>query len=181
MADTTAKPAKSQGSATKPRARKPRSAKTAATVAPAEAARSRFAAALEEAKSGAAVLTDDARARAAALAEETRKRSEELAEQARLKAVELAEQGKSKAVDALEGLGRKVEENATVIDEKLGPEYGDYARGASRTLQQTAARLEGKSVEDLAADAREYVRRNPGKSLGIAVVAGYLLSRLFRR
>ena len=190
MAQDTPKPA-----AAKPRSTKPRAAKAkAAPAAPAgvEVARSRFTAAVEEAKAGAAALTGEAKARAATLtgtakeraaayAGDARAKGEGYAGEARAKAAELAVEGKAKAGEALVGLSRVVDENAPVIDEKLGQKYGDYARSASRSLQSTADKLNAKSVEELGEDAREYVRQNPGKSLGIAVVAGYLLSRLFRR
>ena len=72
-------------------------------------------------------------------------------------------------------------DNAGTLDEKLGPKYGDYARSASRSLQETAAKLESKSVDELTEDAREMVRKNPGAAVGIAAVAGFFLARLFRK
>lgn len=175
MADNTAKPTTS-----KPRAPKA-AALTANEAAPTSEARSRFNAALDEAKAGAAALKTEARGRAASYAGDARARGEDWAADARVKASELATDGKNKAGEALVGLSRVVDENAPAIDEKLGQKYGDYARTASRSLQNTATSLQNKSVEDLGDDAREYVRQNPGKSVGIAVIAGYLISRLFRR
>ena len=166
----------------KPRAAKPRAAKPAAAkAAPASEARARFSAAVDEAKAGAAALTAEARGRATAYAGDARVRGEDWAAEAKTKAGELATEGKNKAGEALVGLSRVVDDNTGVIDEKLGQKYGDYARSASRSLSNTATTLQNKSVEELGGDAREYVRQNPGKSLGIAVVAGYLISRLFRR
>lgn len=144
-------------------------------------ARSRFNAALDEAKAGAAALKAEARDRSYAYAGEARTRSEDWAADAKVKAGELAVQGKAKASEALSGLSRVVDENAPAIDEKLGQKYGDYARSASRSIQTTADKLNAKSVDELGADAREYVRQNPGKSIGFAVLAGYIVSRLFRR
>ena len=173
---------------TTPRTSKPRAAKPAAAAAltstdavPTSEARSRFNAALDEAKAGAAALKVDAKDRAAAYAGDARTRGEDLASEARAKAAVLAAEGKNKASEALVGLSRVVDDNVTVIDDKLGQKYGDYARSASRSLQDTANTLQSKSVDDLGNDAREYVRQNPGKSVGFAVVAGYLLSRLLRR
>jgi len=173
---------------TTPSTRKPRAAKpvvaaalAATDAAPNSEARSRFNAALDEAKAGAAALKGDAKGRAAAYADDARTRGEELAAEARAKAAILAAEGKNKASEALVGLSRVVDDNVTVIDDKLGQKYGDYARSASRSLQETADTLQSKSVDDLGQDAREYVRQNPGKSVGIAVIAGYLLSRLLRR
>lgn len=71
-----------------------------------------------------------------------------------------------------------VGESAAQIDEKLGEQYGDYARKASRTLQETSAKLDSKSVEELGEDAREMVRKSPGVAVGIAAVVGFFLARL---
>jgi ElaB/YqjD/DUF883 family membrane-anchored ribosome-binding protein len=167
----------------KARVAKPAVAATlgAAGTVPASEARGHFNAALEEAKAGAAALKGDAKDRAATYAGDARTRGEDLASEARAKAAVLAAEGKNKASEALVGLSRVVNDNVTVIDDKLGQKYGDYARSASRSLQETANTLQSKSVDDLGQDAREYVRQNPGKSVGFAIVAGYLLSRLLRR
>lgn len=160
------------------------SANATANTAPAgntSEARSRFNAALEEAKAGAAALRDETRERAYAYAGDARTRGEDWAADARVKAGELAVEGKNKASEALTGLSRMVDENAPSIDEKLGQKYGDYARSASRSIQGAADKLNAKSVDELGEDAREYVRQNPGKSIGLAVLVGYLVSRLFRR
>jgi ElaB/YqjD/DUF883 family membrane-anchored ribosome-binding protein len=144
-------------------------------------ARSRFTAALDEARAGAAALTADARDRAAAYGSQARTRGESLAGDARTRAGELAVQGKSKASEALTAVARLVGDNATTIDEKLGAGYGDYARSASQSLQDTASRLEQKSVEELGEDAREFVRKSPATAVGLAALAGYLFARILRK
>ena len=160
---------------------KPRAAKAAPAETSTSEARSRFTAALDEARAGAVALGSETRNRAASYAGDARARSEDWAAEAKVKAGELATQGKDKASEALVGLSRVVDENAATIDERLGQKYGDYARTASRSLQSTASNLQQKSVEELGDDARQYVRDNPGKAIGIAAVAGFLISRLFRR
>ena len=52
---------------------------------------------------------------------------------------------------------------------------------ASQKLQQTATRLEQRSVEELGEDAREMVRKSPAAAVGLAALAGFMLARLFRR
>ena len=151
-----------------------------ATPATAEA-KSRFNAAIDEAKAGAAALTGEAKTRAGALAGQARASGEELAAEAKVKAVELAQEGKAKASEGLTALSRVVDENAPLIDEKLGPKYGDYARTASRTLSDAATSLNDKSFEELGEGAKEVIRKNPVASVGIAALAGLLLARLFRR
>ena len=146
-----------------------------------EEAKSRFNAALEEARAGAALLGAEAKERAGAYGTQARTRGDDWAAEAKTKATELAYEGKAKATEALTGLSRLVDENAATIDERLGAQYGDYARSASKSLQSTAAKLDQKSVEQLGEDAREFVRKSPAAAVGLAALAGFLLARLFRR
>lgn len=150
------------------------------TLAKSEA-KTRFNAALDEARAGAAALRTEATDRAASYRAQAGSKSGEVSEQAKVKAGELAVEGKAKASDAISALGKMVADNAAVIDENFGPKYGDYARNASRTLQENAARLEAKSVDELGEDAKEFVRKSPGLAVGIAAVGGYMLARIFRR
>jgi ElaB/YqjD/DUF883 family membrane-anchored ribosome-binding protein len=156
---------------------------TTAVAAPSrrEEAKSRFNAALEEARAGASLLGAEARERANAYGTQARTRSDDWTAEARTRATELAYEGKAKASEALTSLSRLVNDNAATIDEKLGAQYGDYARTASQRLQTTAARLEQKSVGELGEDAREMVRKSPAAAVGLAALAGFLLARLFRR
>ena len=185
MADTTAKTAKPRKTAAKPTNAGGRavSASTAAAVTPSrrDEAKSRFNTALEEARAGAALLGAEARERAGAYGTQARTKSDDWAVEAKTKATELAYEGKTKATEALTGLSRLVNDNAATIDERLGAQYGDYARSASKTLQSTAAKLDQKSVEQLGEDAREMVRKSPAAAVGLAALAGFLLARIFRR
>jgi hypothetical protein len=150
-------------------------------------AKQRFGKALEEAKAGAAALGDEARERAEGYRNQARARSEDWVDEAkaygrkaRVKGKELAVEGKARASDALAQLGKVVSDKAGQIDAGLGTQYGDYARGASRSLQETAARLDAKSLDELGDDAREFVRKSPGLAVGLAAVAGYMIARVFR-
>ena len=150
-------------------------------------AKGRFNAALQEAKAGAAALRSEAAERASAYRNQARAQSDDwvaeartYGEQAKGKAGELAADGKSKLAEALSALGRAVFDTAPTVDDKLGAKYGDYARSASRSLQDASTRLDTKSVEELGEDARELVRKSPGLAVGIAAVGGFLLARLFR-
>jgi ElaB/YqjD/DUF883 family membrane-anchored ribosome-binding protein len=191
--DSTAKPAGTKTA--KPR--KPRA--SAATGAAKPESRQRFAKALEEAKAGAEALSKEARERAEALGKEAKDRagayrakaagaSSEWAEeagkigaQAKDKAYEIASDGKAKASEAIAGLGQLVEENAAVIDEKVGPKYGDYARTAARSMKDAAEKLDAKDVGELGEDAKEFVRKSPGAAMAIAAAAGFVIARLFGR
>lgn len=148
----------------------------------------RFGKAIEDAKASAANLSGEARERTAALTEtvaaaasEYTEKAGEYAEQAKVVALDLARQGKGKATAALSTLGETIESNASVIDEKLGVQYGDYARGAAHTLQSTAASLEAKDIPEIGEEIVTFVKKSPVKALGIAAVTGFVLSRLLRR
>lgn len=151
-------------------------------------AKTRFNAALEEAKAGAAALRAEGKDRAVAYRDQARGKSEDWIEEAKaygedakVKGKELATEGKVKASEGLRGLSQVVADNAEVVDERFGAKYGDYARSASKSLATTADRLDEKTVDDLSEDAREFVRKSPGLAVGLAAVAGFMLSRLFRR
>ena len=202
MAERTAPPAK-------PKAARKSSAPKAPAVkampeAPAAEAKAKFSKALEEARAGAQALgkqaqdtagayreklaersdalmgdalamSDQARERAGALLEDAKA----MTDQAKEKAAALAADGKARTVEGISAVSKIVAENATVIDEKLGAKYGDYARGAAKTMDEAAAKLEAKDLGELGEDARQLVRKSPGLAIGIAAAAGFMLSRLF--
>ena len=181
MAETAAKSTKPRKAPAKPSAA--RNGGTAAATPPGKRveAKSRFNAALEEARAGAAALGAEARERVGVYGTQARTKGDDFASTAKTRAAELARDGKSKASEALTSLGRVVNENAPTIDENLGRQYGNYARTASRKLEETAQRLEQKSVEEIGEDAREFVRKSPATAVGLAALAGFMLARLFRR
>ena len=146
-----------------------------------EEAKSRFNSALDEAKAGADALRGEASQRAHAYKDQATAKGSEYAEQAKAKGGELAVEGKAKASEALTSLSRVVADNAAKVDDNLGPKYGDQVRNAARGLQDAASHIEGHSYEELGEEARDFVRKNPGLSVGIAAVGGYVLARLFRR
>ena len=183
--------AEATGSKTrKTAAKKPAAKKTKKAETPVDnttEAKSRFNAALDEARAGAAALKAEAGVRAGAYREQAREKGTDLVAEAKnyggevkTKAGDLAVEGKARASDALSSLGKIVGDTATQIDEKVGEQYGDYARKASRGLQEASAKLEAKSVEEIGEDAREFVRKSPGTAVGIAAVLGFLVARLFR-
>jgi ElaB/YqjD/DUF883 family membrane-anchored ribosome-binding protein len=176
---STKKAAKPKAAPKKPRAK-------AASSANGGTARAKFSKAIEEARAGAQALSKEAQAKAGVYKEQITAKSgdwagdaKEYADQAKVKAKELAVDGKARASDAIAGLGKVVSDNAGTIDEKLGTRYGDYARTAARSMQETAAKLEAKELGELGDDAKDFVRKSPGLAIGIAAVAGFLLARLF--
>ncbi len=155
------------------------------TDTPNETAKGHFAKAVEEAKAGAQALGKEAQERADLYREKFNEKSGEWvgdararSGEARERATDLANQGKASASRAISSLGKIVEDNATLIDEKVGAKYGDYARTAARSLQETADRLDAKEVAELGEDAKEFIRTSPALAVGIAATAGFLLARL---
>lgn len=184
-ATPTKTPSKSAAKPRKTAAKKTAATTTTATDNKAEA-KSRFNAALEEAKAGAAALKAEAGARAGEYRTRAKGKGDEwkvdaknYGDQAKGKASELAVEGKTRASGALASLSGMVNDTAPTIDEKLGAKYGDYARSASRSLQDASTKLDEKSIDELTEDAREAVRKSPGMAVGIAAVAGFMLARMF--
>ena len=152
-----------------------------------EPAKAKFARALEEAKAGVQQLGREAQEKANAYREKASATSSEMAGEAKVKgqqakdrAFEMANEGKAKASTAISGLSKMVNDNAPVIDEKVGPKYGDYARSAAKSIQDAADWVEKKDLVELGEDAKEFVRKSPGLAVGLAAVAGFMLARMFR-
>jgi ElaB/YqjD/DUF883 family membrane-anchored ribosome-binding protein len=100
--------------------------------------------------------------------------------QAADKARDYALQGKDRAVGALENVTRLVDDAAATIDEKVGEQYGDYARRASEYVAGFADTLRDKDVDELFDDAREVVRKSPAIAIGAAAAIGFVLARLVK-
>ena len=154
---------------------------------PAADTKAKFSKAIEDARAGAKALTVEAQARAGEYKDQLAARSgdwveeaKDIAGQAKGRAADLAVEGKTKASDAIATLGKLVGDNATTIDEKLGTRYGDYARTAARTMQESAAKLDSKDLNELGDDAKEFVRKSPGLAVGIAAAIGFVIARLFK-
>jgi len=91
-----------------------------------------------------------------------------------------ADTGKSRATDMLEELSRVVADTADSIDERLGKNYGEYARKAADGVSGLAETLRGKDVDELYDNVRDAVRKSPGVAVGIAAVLGFTLARLVK-
>ncbi|VWX52084.1 hypothetical protein [Novosphingobium sp. 9U] len=152
-----------------------------------EAAKNHFSKAVEEALAGAKALGAEAQNRAGEYREKLYEKKDGLAGDAKVrtgeykeKAFGFADQGKAQASGALASLSQLITDNAGVLDEKVGAKYGDYARGAAKSVQDVATRLDEKSLDELGEDAVEFVRQSPALALGMAAAAGYLLGRVFK-
>lgn len=96
------------------------------------------------------------------------------------RAREAATSGKDKASEALEGFGKILRESAGQIDEKVGAEYGDYARKAADAVDGFAGKMDAKQVDDILEDTRQFIRKSPGVAIGAAAAIGFVLARLVR-
>ncbi len=88
--------------------------------------------------------------------------------------------GKERASTALDDFAGVVSQAAASIDERLGSEYGQYARRAAEAVSGYAETLRGKEVDELFDDARNLVRRSPGVAIGAAAAVGFVLVRLIK-
>ncbi len=103
-----------------------------------------------------------------------------LKSQASDKARDMASQGKDKATEALDSVSRLVSETADTVDDRLGPQYGNYVRKAGEALDGLNSSLRGKEVDELFDDARNLVRKSPAVAIGAAAAIGFLLIRLVK-
>jgi hypothetical protein len=103
-----------------------------------------------------------------------------LRDQASEKAFAFASQGKDRATNALEELAKVVNDAAATVDDKVGSDYGDYARRAADAVSGAAASLRDKDVEALYEDARAFVSKSPAIAVGAAIVIGFTIARLAR-
>lgn len=109
-----------------------------------------------------------------------KEKSATLRDQATGKAREYAVDGKTRAADALGEFSTAVSESARTIDERLGAEYGDYARRAADAVSGFADTLRTKDVDELMEDARAIVRKSPVVAIGTAAAVGFALVRLLK-
>ena len=114
------------------------------------------------------------------VAEQLRGQAASLRDQAGGRVREFAQGGKARATDALDELSRVVGDTADSIDERLGNNYGEYARRAADAVSTFADTLRRKEVEDLYDDMRVAVRKSPAVAVGIAAVVGFTLVRLVK-
>ena len=103
-----------------------------------------------------------------------------LKSQATDKVRDVASQGKDKAAEALDSVTRLVSETADTVDERLGPQYGEYVRRAAGALDGLNDSIRGKEVDELFNDARNLVRKSPAVAIGAAAAIGFLLVRLVK-
>ena len=100
--------------------------------------------------------------------------------QAADKARELVGQGLERSGEALANVSKLVGDTAASLDDRLGEEYGEYARRAASAIEDAANRIAAKNPDELIDDTREFVRKSPGVALAGAAVIGFALVRLVK-
>ena len=112
--------------------------------------------------------------------EKVREGRGKLAGQAADKTRGLVGQGLERSSEALANVSRLVGDTAAGLDERLGAEYGDYARRAAGAIEEAANNLASKDADELIDDTRNFVRKSPGVALAGAAIVGFALARLVK-
>jgi ElaB/YqjD/DUF883 family membrane-anchored ribosome-binding protein len=89
-----------------------------------------------------------------------------------------AETGKERAHDALDQFTAMLTEAAAQVEERLGADYGKYARQAAETVGGFSEQLKGKDVDALMGDARAFIAKSPAIAIGTAAALGFVVARL---
>jgi len=114
------------------------------------------------------------------LADRLRTGRDKLSGQAGDRARGFVTQGLERSSEALASVGRMVGDTATGLDERLGNDYGDYARRAASAIENAANTIASKDPDELIDDARTFVRNSPGVALAGAAVVGFVVARLVK-
>lgn len=115
-----------------------------------------------------------------AILDKVRSGGEKLSTQAADKARGLVGQGLERGAEALANVGKLVGETADGLDERLGEDYGNYARRAAGAIEGAANSLASKDPDELVDDTREFIRKSPGVALAGAAIAGFAIARLIK-
>ena len=91
-----------------------------------------------------------------------------------------AEDGKARAGGALDEIVKMINDAAGTVDDKLGEQYGQYARTAADKVAGFSEGLKAKELDDLIEDARGFVQKSPAIAIGTAAAIGFVLVRLIQ-
>jgi ElaB/YqjD/DUF883 family membrane-anchored ribosome-binding protein len=114
------------------------------------------------------------------LADRLRDGREQFASQTSDRARGLVTQGLERTAETLANVSKMVGDTALGIEERLGPEYGDYARRAAGAIENAANTIAEKNPDELIEDTRNFVRNSPGIALAGAAVIGFVVARLIK-
>ena len=114
------------------------------------------------------------------LAQRLRDGGERLSSQAGERARGLVAQGLERSAEGLSNVSRLVGDTAAGLDERLGPEYGEYARKAAAAIENAASTIASKDPDELIEDTRNFVRNSPGIAIAGAAIVGFAVARLLK-
>ena len=117
---------------------------------------------------------------ASGLIDRVRSGGGKLSGQAAEKARGFVGQGLERSAEALANVGRLVGETADGLDERLGEDYGDYARRAAGAIESAANNIASKDADELIDDTRQFIRKSPGVALAGAAIVGFAVARLLK-
>ena len=132
----------------------------------------------QDASTGDSGASEDKAAGKAGVAQSVRDNASGLGQQATDKVRLFAESGKERAGGALDQIAQMLTDAAGQVDDKVGAQYGDYARTAASSVQGFAQSVRDKDVDEFADDVRGYVRQSPAAALGIAAAFGFVVARV---
>lgn len=116
----------------------------------------------------------------AAARDQFAERYQALRGQAGDKARDFVQAGKDRATAALDDVVQMIEDAAVEVDDKIGTQYGDYARRAAEGIATFSDSFKGKDVDELFDDARALIQKSPAAAVGIAAALGFVVARLVR-
>lgn len=110
--------------------------------------------------------------------EQLREGGNKLVGQATDKARSFADQGKHKAGDKLDQVAQMLSDAAATVDDKVGAQYGQYARNAADQVANLSSTIRNKDVDELVEDVRGFVRASPAIAIGVAAAVGFAIARV---
>jgi ElaB/YqjD/DUF883 family membrane-anchored ribosome-binding protein len=112
--------------------------------------------------------------------ETIREEASKIGSEAKERARAFANDGKARASGALDEMANLMRSAAGDVDAKLGEDYGRYARSAADGVAGFAESLRGKEIDDLIAEAGEFVKKSPAIAVGTAAALGFVMARLIK-
>ncbi len=116
--------------------------------------------------------------KAAPATDQIKQGAQRLTEQAGDKARGFVDQGKERVGGALDQLTQMLNDAAAQVDEKLGEQYGQYARQAAGTVSGFADQVRAKEPDELVEDVRELIAKSPAVAVGATAAVAFVISRL---
>jgi len=88
--------------------------------------------------------------------------------------------GKARATDALDEFAKMLDKAAGDVDEKLGEQFGGYARQASTAVSKFSEQVRSRNVDDIFDDVGAFVKKSPGIAIGTAAALGFVVARVLQ-